>query len=177
MIFQPTPLPGVFLIEPEPHSDERGFFARTWCKQELAAQGLCADLAQCSISFNRKRGTLRGMHYQIAPYGEFKFVRCTRGALFDVAVDLRPESPTYCQWFGVDLTADNHRTLYIPAGLAHGFQTLADDSEVYYQISTVFVPATARGVRWNDPAFAIVWPIREGITLSARDANYPDYRA
>src|SRR5262249_2549512 len=176
MLFQPTRLPDVFLIELERISDERGFFARTWCKRDLAAHGLCTELAQCSISFNRKRGTLRGMHFQLPPHDEAKLVRCTRGAIFDVALDLRPESRTYCHWFGAELTADNHNALYIPRGLAHGFQTLADNTYVEYQISTVYVPSAARGVRWNDPAFGIEWPIRKGITLSERAANYPDYQ-
>jgi dTDP-4-dehydrorhamnose 3,5-epimerase len=175
VIFQATPLPGVFVLEPELHSDERGFFARTWCKQEMAAKGLCVELSQCSISFNRKRGTLRGMHYQAAPHEEVKLVRCTRGAIFDVAVDLRPNSQAYRQWFAVELTQDNRRALYIPEGLAHGFQTITDDCEVYYQISTEFVPASARGVRWNDPAFGIDWPIQEGIILSERDSTYRDF--
>jgi dTDP-4-dehydrorhamnose 3,5-epimerase len=175
MIFQPTPLPGVFVIEPELHTDERGFFARTWCRREMAAKGLGAELSQCSVSFNRKRGTVRGMHYQAAPHAETKLVRCIRGSIFDVALDLRPESPTYCRWFAIELTADNRRALYIPEGLAHGFQSLTDEAEVFYEISTDFVPTAARGVRWNDAAFRIDWPIREGIILSQRDASYADY--
>src|SRR5579864_6361664 len=175
MIFQPTPLSGVFVIEPERHTDERGFFARTWCKKEFAAKGLCAEFVQCSSSFNYKRGTLRGMHFQAAPHAETKLVRCTRGAIYDVALDLRAGSSTYCRWFAIELTDERLRALYIPEGVAHGFQTLTDDSEVHYQIAPGFVPAAARGVRWNDPAFAVDWPIREGITLSQRDANYVDY--
>ena len=175
MLFHPTQLADVFLIEPERLCDDRGFFARTWCKQELAAHGLCAELAQCSISYNRKRGTLRGMHYQLPPHEEVKLVRCTRGAIFDVVLDLRPGSTTYGRWFGTDLTADNHRFLYIPKGMAHGFQTMADDTEVEYLISTAYAPMAARGVRWNDPAFGIEWPIRDGITISERDIHYPDY--
>jgi dTDP-4-dehydrorhamnose 3,5-epimerase len=175
MRFQPTRLPGVFVIEPVLLTDERGFFARSWCKQELAAHGLCTEIAQCSISFNRKRGTLRGLHYQAPPHAENKIVRCKRGAIFDVALDLRSDSRTFCQWHGVELTEKNYRMLYIPAGCAHGFQTLANNSEVEYFISTAYEPAAARGVRWNEPAFGIEWPIREPVVLSERDANYPDF--
>jgi dTDP-4-dehydrorhamnose 3,5-epimerase len=168
-------LSGVFLIEPELRADDRGFFARVWCHEELMAHGLDTRIAQCSVSLNYKRGTIRGMHFQAPPHAETKLVRCTRGAIFDVALDLRPESPTYCKWFAAELTCENRRSLYIPVGFVHGFQTLTDDAEVCYQISPAFVPEAARGVRWNDPAFAIDWPIREGIILSPRDASYVDY--
>jgi dTDP-4-dehydrorhamnose 3,5-epimerase len=166
----------VYLIEPQLLGDERGFFARTWCRREFEARGLNADLAQCSISFNRKAGTLRGMHYQAAPYEEPKLVRCTQGAIYDVALDLRPQSPTFKRWVGVELTAANRRMLYIPAGCAHGFQTTADDSEVFYQISEFYHPEAARGVRWDDPAFAIRWPETTHRIVSPRDAGFPDFR-
>ncbi len=167
-----TRVPGVFVIELEPIEDERGFFARTWCAEEFRHHRLNADLAQCSVSFNRNRGTLRGMHYQVDPWAETKLVRCTSGAIYDVALDLRPDSPAYRQWVGVELTARNHLGLYIPEGVAHGFQTLADDSEVFYQISVPYHPESGRGVRWNDPAFGVRWPLAEP-QLSERDASYP----
>jgi len=173
--FLETALPGVLIVEPEPIEDERGFFARTWCRRELADHGLCPDLEQCSISFNRQRGTLRGLHYQAAPHGESKLVRVTRGAVYDVALDLRPGSPSHLQWCAVTLTAENRRALYIPEGVAHGFLTLCDEAEVFYQISRTHAPEAARGVRWNDPAFAIAWP--EPVTvISARDRDYPDFQ-
>jgi dTDP-4-dehydrorhamnose 3,5-epimerase len=173
MRFQPTPIAGVFLLEPEPLRDERGFFARTWCRREFAGRGLNPDLAQCSLSYNRKRGTLRGLHYQAPPWAEAKLVRCLRGAIYDVALDLRPQSPTFKQWYAAELSADDRRMLYIPEGCAHGFQTLSDDAEVFYQISQFHDPASARGVRWDDPAFGIAWPLQTGITISARDQSYP----
>jgi dTDP-4-dehydrorhamnose 3,5-epimerase len=173
MIFTETKLPGVFIIDPERHEDERGFFARTWCRQEFLEHGLNPNLAQCSVSFNKKRGTLRGMHYQAAPHEEAKLVRCTRGAMFDVALDLRPESPTFTQWTASVLTPDTGRMLYVPEGCAHGFQTLEDDTEVFYQISECYYPNLSRGLRWNDPAWLIAWPLPNP-TLSTRDATYPD---
>ncbi|HXW97160.1 MAG TPA: dTDP-4-dehydrorhamnose 3,5-epimerase [Gemmatimonadales bacterium] len=175
MIFGSTPLPGAAVVDLERREDERGFFARSFCQREFEAQGLETTVAQCNVSFNRRRGTLRGMHWQAAPHGEAKLVRVTRGALWDVIVDLRPESATYCRWFGVELSAENHRALYIPRGFAHGFQTLVDDVEVFYQMSTSYVPDAQRGVRWDDPAFGIEWPILPPF-LSERDATYPDYR-
>jgi dTDP-4-dehydrorhamnose 3,5-epimerase len=174
--FTPVPIRGVWLIDPEPVADDRGFFARTWCADELAAHGLEARIAQCSTSFNRRRGILRGMHYQADPHGEVKIVRCTRGAIWDVALDLRPDSPTFKRWFGAELTAGNRRALYIPRGFAHGLQTLADDTEVAYMISDPYVAEAGRGVRWNDAAFGIEWPIADPI-LSPRDAGYPDFTA
>jgi dTDP-4-dehydrorhamnose 3,5-epimerase len=172
-----TAVTGVYLVEPERITDERGFFARTFAAAEFAARGLDARVAQCSTSFNVRRGTLRGLHYQAAPHGEAKLVRCTRGAIYDVAVDLRPDSPSYLRWVGFELSADNGRALFIADGCAHGFQTLADDSEVLYQISTPYVPEAARGVRWDDPAFRIDWPPAPpgGRTMAARDARYPDF--
>jgi dTDP-4-dehydrorhamnose 3,5-epimerase len=174
MMFTETALKGVFLIEPEKRQDERGFFARTWCQREFEAQGLTITWVQCNISFNRKKGTLRGMHYQAAPYAEAKLVRCTQGGIYDVIVDLRPDSPTFKQWVAVELRTDNYRMLFIPEGFAHGFQTLEDDTEVFYQMSEFYTPEYARGVRWNDPAFGIQWPPAERI-MSERDQTYADF--
>jgi len=176
MIFAETALPGAFIVEPERLEDERGFFARTWSADELRSRGLNPRLVECSLSFNRRKGTLRGMHYQTRPYEEAKLVRCTLGAIYDVVVDLRPSSPTFKKWIAAELTADNRRMLYVPEGVAHGFQTLVDDSEVFYQISQGYSPAHARGVRWNDPAFGIVWPDSGGEPImTERDRTYPDF--
>jgi dTDP-4-dehydrorhamnose 3,5-epimerase len=173
--FLETPLPGVWLIEPERVEDERGWFARTFDREEFRARGLNPEVVQCNSSHNLRRDTLRGMHYQAEPHGESKLVRCTRGAIFDVAVDLRSDSPSYCAWHGVELSAENGHALYIPAGLAHGFQTLADGCDVLYQMGHRFVPEAARGVRWNDPAFGIEWPDTHGVrTISEKDSSYPD---
>jgi dTDP-4-dehydrorhamnose 3,5-epimerase len=174
MIFHPTPLPGAYLIEQQRFTDERGFFARTWCQQEFAEQGLDANLVQCSVSFNTLRGTLRGMHYQLPPFAESKVVRCTQGAIYDVMLDLRPTSPTFCQWFGAELSAANGRTLYIPKGFAHGFQTLTDNTEIFYQMSEFYAPASAGGARWDDPHFQITWPTAITV-ISAKDQAYPDF--
>ncbi|HUU89997.1 MAG TPA: dTDP-4-dehydrorhamnose 3,5-epimerase [Phycisphaerae bacterium] len=173
MIFTELPLAGAFLIEPEKVLDERGFFARTWCREEFAARGLCAEIVQCNISFNCRKGTLRGMHYQVAPHEEVKIVRCTIGAIYDVIIDLRPGSPTYRRWEGVELTAENRKMLYVPKGFAHGFQAIEDATEVFYQMSEFYHPESARGVRWDDPAFAVEWPLSEDLAISERDANYP----
>jgi dTDP-4-dehydrorhamnose 3,5-epimerase len=175
MIFASTDIDGVSVIEAERLEDERGFFARTWDRAQFAARGLNPELAQCSISYNRARGTLRGMHYQEAPHEEAKVVRCTAGAIFDVALDLRPGSSSFRQWVGIELSAKNRRALYIPEGCAHGFLTLDDDCEVHYQISTAYVPEAARGVRWDDTAFAISWPA-EVVVINERDRSYPDFR-
>jgi dTDP-4-dehydrorhamnose 3,5-epimerase len=174
MIFTPTTLPGAFVIEPEQYADERGFFARTWCVEEFAARGLCTQLVQSSISFNHRRATLRGMHYQVAPYAEVKLVRCTAGVVYDVIIDVRPDSPTFKQHFGIELSAQNYRTLYVPHGCAHGFLTLADNSEVLYHMSETYKPEAGRGVRWNDPAFNIVWPDSPRI-MHERDRSYPNF--
>jgi dTDP-4-dehydrorhamnose 3,5-epimerase len=174
MRFQGTEIPGVVVVEPELALDERGAFARVWCPRELADHGLNPALAQCSMSWNRRKGTLRGMHQQLPPYAEAKLVRVTRGALFDVAVDLRPDSPTFRRWFGCELSDSNRRMLYIPEGLAHGFLTLAEGTEVLYLISEFHHPEAARGVRWDDPAFAIEWPGRPAV-ISERDRSYPDF--
>jgi len=174
--FSEQPVAGVFAVEPEPVEDERGHFARAFCAEEFAARGLDPRVAQCSVSFNRRRGTLRGLHYQSAPHEEAKLVRCIRGAIFDVAVDLRPESPTFRRWVGVELTPANGLALYVPPGVAHGFQTLADESEVWYQISVPYAPDHGRGVRFDDPAFGVEWP--EPVTVvSERDRSYPDFAA
>jgi dTDP-4-dehydrorhamnose 3,5-epimerase len=161
-------------MEPDRHADVRGYFARTFCEKDFVDHGLEPRISQCSVSFNRRKGTLRGMHYQAAPFEEVKVVRCNRGAIYDVIIDLRPASPAFKKWFGVRLDEQNGHMLYIPKGFAHGFQTLGDDTEVFYQMSQVFSPQHARGVRWNDPAFSIEWPEDERIILD-RDRNYPDF--
>ena len=175
MIFEETPLAGSFLIKIEPIEDERGFFARAWCRREFEALGLKVDTAQSNISYNYLRGTLRGMHFQTASHAEAKLVRCTRGAVYDVIVDLRPESATYLQWTGWELTGENRRVVYVPEGLAHGYQTLEDHSEVLYHVSQPFAPEHAGGVRWNDPLFAIEWPLPEPLVISDKDRNWADY--
>jgi dTDP-4-dehydrorhamnose 3,5-epimerase len=185
MRLQETPLPGVWVVEAERLGDERGWFARTFDSEEFSSRGMDPAVVQCNASFNARRGTLRGMHYQAEPHGEPKLVRCVRGAIFDVAVDLRPDSSTYCGWHGEQLSAENGRALYVPAGLAHGFQTLTDDCEVLYQMGYRYVPEAARGVRWDDPAFGIEWPTvgertvgisdRDARTISDRDRSYPDF--
>ena len=174
MLFSATDIPGAFLIRPERREDERGFFARTWCEREFTEHGIDPRIAQRSVSFNRLRGTLRGLHFQAPPHEEPKLVRCTQGAIHDVIVDLRRASPTHRRWFAVELTAENRRTLYVPPGFAHGFQTLIDDAEILYHMAEPYVPGSARGVRWNDPAFGIDWPIAPPF-MSERDATYPDY--
>jgi dTDP-4-dehydrorhamnose 3,5-epimerase len=174
MIFRETKLTGTFLIEPERREDERGFFARTVCEREFQAKGIETRWVQCSISFNKRKGTLRGLHYQTVPFAEAKLVRCTMGSIFDVIVDLRPASPGFGQHVAVILSAQNRTALYIPKGLAHGFQTLEDASEVLYQMSEFYVPEAAVGVRWNDPAFGIDWPNRDPI-MSDRDRRYEDF--
>ena len=174
MIFTETRLKGAVLIEPERREDERGFFARSWCRQEFQSHDLNPLAAQCNISFNKKRGTLRGMHYQVAPMAEGKLVRCTRGSIYDVIIDLRPGSPTFRQHMAELLTSDNYKMFYVPEGFAHGFQSLEDDSEVFYQMTQFYSPQHACGVRYNDPAFGIEWPISDPI-ISERDRNYPDF--
>ena len=174
MIILPTRLVDARLIDLEPKPDDRGFFARSWCRRELADQGIDVDIAQESVSYNRLAGTLRGLHFQKPPHEEAKIVRCTRGAIFDVIVDLRPRSPTYRQWEGFHLNAENRRALYVPKGFAHGFQTLVDDTELFYQISAFHVPAAAAGLRYNDTAFGIVWPLPVR-AISERDRTAPDF--
>ncbi|HNC82380.1 MAG: dTDP-4-dehydrorhamnose 3,5-epimerase [Nitrospira sp.] len=174
MTFRETVLKGAFTIDLDRVEDERGFFARSWCVKEFEANGLDTRLVQCNVSFNKVRGTLRGMHYQVAPAAEVKVVRCTRGAVHDVIADLRPDSPTYKQAFSVLLSAENRRMLYIPKGFAHGFLTLTDDAEVFYQMSEYYAPECARGFRWDDATFAISWPDQVRI-ISSKDRNYPDF--
>jgi dTDP-4-dehydrorhamnose 3,5-epimerase len=178
VIIHPTELPGVAVIELEPLRDARGSFARTFDAELFAVHGLDPRVVQCNASFNSRAGTLRGLHYQVAPHSEGKLVRCTRGCVWDVAVDLRSDSPTHRRWLGLELDADATRSVFIPAGCAHGFQTLVDNSEVHYQMTAAYVPTAARGVRWDDPAFAIRWPDPpEGSerVMSPRDRAFPDY--
>jgi dTDP-4-dehydrorhamnose 3,5-epimerase len=174
MKFVETGLEGLFVVELEKLFDRRGFFARSWCAREFTEHGLEIGLAQCNVSYNEKRGTLRGLHFQREPFAEAKLVRCTRGHVYDVAVDLRPQSSTLSSWFAVELSEANGRALFVPKGFAHGFQTLVEYSEVFYQMSDFYEPTAQAGVRWNDPAFGIRWPIAKPI-LSTRDAAYPDF--
>jgi dTDP-4-dehydrorhamnose 3,5-epimerase len=176
VIFTETTLKGAWTIELEPLDDERGFFSRTWCVREAQEYGLNTRVVQCNVSFNKRRGTLRGMHYQAEPYREAKLIRCTRGEIYDVIIDLRVESPTFKQHVAVILDATSRRQLYVPEGFAHGFQTRLDDTEVVYQMSEFYSAAHARGVRWNDPAFAIQWPDADR-TISLRDQTYSDFAA
>jgi dTDP-4-dehydrorhamnose 3,5-epimerase len=172
--FTETPLPGAFVIDIDPVEDERGFFARTFCRQEFEARGLNPDLVQCNVSSNRRKGTLRGMHFQVKPREEAKVVWCVAGAIHDVIIDLRPESPTFKRWHGVELRAGTYRMLYIPGGFAHGFLTLEDGTVVFYQMSEFYDPACARGVRWDDPAFGIRWPAPPSV-ISGRDRGYAGF--
>jgi dTDP-4-dehydrorhamnose 3,5-epimerase len=174
LIFTESKLPGAFVIELERHTDQRGFFARTFCQQEFEAHGLNSQVVQCNVSINNRKGTLRGMHYQAAPFAEAKLVRCSSGSIYDVIIDLRPSSATFKRYFAVELSAENRRMLYIPEGFAHGFQTLQDDTEVFYQMAQRYSAEHARGVRWNDPAFGIEWPGGERIIIE-RDQHYPDF--
>lgn len=174
MIFRELEIAGAYLLEPERHADDRGFFARTFCRRELIERGLEPAVAQCNVSFNRRRGTVRGMHFQAPPSQEVKLVRCTRGAIHDVLLDLRPDAPTFKRHLGIDLDAEVGASLYLPVGIAHGFQTLADATEVFYQMSEFYDPSAARGVRWNDPAFAITWP-EEITVISERDLAFEDF--
>ena len=175
MTFHETKLPGVIEVHLEPKPDERGFFARCWCQKEFENIGLNPKLVQCSLSFSLRKGTLRGMHYQAEPNAETKLVRCTKGAIFDVVVDLRHQSPTYRDWIAVELTAANQKMVYVAQGCGHGFLTLEDESEVFYQMSEFYNPESARGVRWDDPAFQIVWP-GEVEVISERDRMYPNFK-
>lgn len=175
MIFCETKLPGVFEIQVEPKADERGVFARTWCQREFETHGLNSRLVQCSASFNTHKGTLRGMHYQVEPFAETKVVRCTQGAIYDVVLDLRTGSATFKHWIAAVLTAENRKSLYIPEGCAHGFLTLQDASEIYYQMSEFYDASSARGVRWDDSAFQIAWPEKVQV-ISERDRTYPDVK-
>jgi dTDP-4-dehydrorhamnose 3,5-epimerase len=175
MRFIQTDVDGCFVIEPDRFDDDRGFFSRIWDAKEFTAHGLSTEFAQFNLAYNHKAATLRGMHFQSAPHEEVKLVRCTRGGVYDAIVDLRPGSPTFLKWAGVELTADNYLTFYVPKGCAHGYITLVDKSEVAYQVSAAYAPTSARGVRWNDPAFGIRWPIAPKV-IHERDANYPDFK-
>ena len=175
MTFEETSIPGVWMVDLERREDPRGFFARTFCENEFADRGLLTRFVQCNLSSNLRRGTLRGMHWQNEPNPEVKLVRCIRGAVYDVVIDLRRDSPAYCKWIGVELSAANGRALYIPAGIAHGFQTLEDDTDLYYHMGEFYDASLAAGVRWNDPAFGIAWPLGNPV-LSDKDAAYPDYQ-
>ena len=174
MRFIPAKLKDAYIIEPEKIEDERGFFARTWCKEQFESKHLDSDVLQCSLSFNKKKGTIRGMHCQIPPFAETKLVSCTKGRLYDVIIDLRPRSETYLQWMFVELTPENRKSLYIPKGFVHGFQTLEDNTEVFYQITESYSPESARGIRWDDPNFNIDWPEPISV-ISNRDQEYEDF--
>ena len=174
MKFVETTLKGAFVVEIEKLTDDRGFFARSWCQKEFDDHGLNSRLVQTNVSFNRKKGTLRGMHYQIAPYQECKLIRCTRGAIYDVIIDLRLDSPTYKQWIGVELTADNYTMFFVPEDFAHGFITLMDNTEITYQVSQFYVPGAEKGIRFNDPTFNIQWPLEVGV-ISDKDRTWPDF--
>jgi dTDP-4-dehydrorhamnose 3,5-epimerase len=174
MIFHETKLKGVFEIHLEPKADDRGSFARSFCRQEFEQHGLNPTIVQCSVSFNEKKGTLRGLHYQADPHPETKLLRCTQGAIYDVVVDLRPSSPTFKDWIGVILTAVHRHMIYVPKGCAHGFLTLEDRSEIFYQMSEIYYPELSRGARWDDPAFHIDWPAQP-VIMSDRDRSYPDF--
>lgn len=176
MIFTPLSLPGAYVIEYEPVLDHRGYYAPIWSAREFKAHGMSDRIVQCGGSYSRKRGTLRGMHYQASPHAQAKLVRCGRGAIHDVIIDLRPDSPGYCRWLAVELSAERSNMIYVPEGFAHGFQTLQDDSEVFYQMSEYYHREAERGVRWNDPRFAIQWPIAD-VTLSDKDRSYRDFEA
>ena len=174
MLFTETKLRGAWIIDLERLEDERGFFARSWCRREFEKHGLNPQLVQCNISFNSHKGTMRGMHYQVKPYEEAKLIRCTTGSIYDVIVDIRPHSPSYKQYLGIALTPENHKMLYVPEGFAHGFLTLEDNTEVFYQMSEFYAPDHARGFRWNDPVFGIEWPANVQV-ISDRDRDYPDF--
>ena len=176
MKFSPTPLAGCTVIDVQKVSDERGFFARAWCRREMEAAGLDATLCQANLSFNHEKGTLRGLHYQVEPHGEAKLVRCTRGAIVDVAVDIRPGSPTFGRWVAEELSADNHRMLYVPEGFAHGFQTLCDETEVFYLVTEFYTPGAECGIRYDDPRFGVEWPLAVS-RISEKDASWPPFSA
>lgn len=177
IIFRETKLKGAFVIDPQRFEDERGFLARSFSEQEFLSHGLNPRMAECNISFSSRRYTVRGMHFQHPPFAQAKLIRCTKGAIYDVIIDLRPDSPTFKQWIGEELTAENRCMLYVPEGFAHGFQTLEEETEVFYQITNFYNSDSEGGVRWNDPAFAIRWPATDGVTIKDRDANYPDFKS
>ena len=175
MIFHKTKLENAYVIELEKIRDHRGYFSRAWCSKEFLEYGLNPNIVQTNLSSNKRKGTLRGLHYQVAPYSETKTIRCLKGSIYHVIVDLRPESPTYLKWIGVNLTAENKRMLYVPESFAHGYQSLEDNSESIYSVSEYYAPESARGIRWNDPFFDIEWPINDNIILSEQDKNWPDF--
>lgn len=175
MIFTQTELAGAYVIDIEPREDERGFFARVWSSDEFEERGLSTQVTQCNLAYNHHVGTLRGMHFQLPPHAEVKLVRCTRGAVYDVILDLRPESPTFKRWIGIELTAENRRMLYVPEGFAHGYQTRVDGTETFYQVSKAYAPEYEGGVRWNDPSFGIEWPHADRRIISAKDEAWPDF--
>lgn len=175
MIFTETKLKGAYIVDLEPIEDERGFFARAWCKNEIERCGINSNVVQCNISLSKRKGTIRGMHYQKRPYSETKFVRCVRGVLYDVIIDLRKESQTYGKWIGIELSEKNGRSLYVPEGFAHGFQTLTDNVYAFYQVTEFYTPGAERGIRWNDPKFNIDWPIRQHTIISEKDKAWGDY--
>ena len=175
MLFKETKLKGAFIIELEPIEDKRGFFARSFCQDEFKKHGIDFNIVQCSISYNKNKGTLRGMHYQSAPFEEAKLVSCTRGRIYDVIIDLRTNSNTYCKWLAIELSEENNKVLYVPKGLAHGFQALENNSIVFYQMSEFFNPEYSQGIRWDDPSFLVEWPI-SGKTMSEKDSNYPSFK-
>ena len=174
MIFTETKLKGAYLVEVKKIEDNRGFFGRAWCQKEFEDQGLNGNVVQINTSFTHKKGTMRGLHYQVDPYQETKFIRCTKGSIWDVIIDLRPKSPTFMQWVGHELSADNYKMVYVPENFAHGFVTLEDNSEVYYPVTTFYTPGAERGIRWNDPAFNIAWPVEVEI-VTEKDGNHPDF--
>ncbi len=174
MIFTELPLKGAFLVEIKKISDDRGFFGRAWCKNEFEEHGMNGDIKQINTSLTLKKGTIRGMHYQVDPYKETKFIRCTRGSIYDVIIDLRPDSPTFMKWIGNELSQDNYKMVYVPGNFAHGFISLEDNSEVYYPVTEFYTPGAERGIRWNDPAFNIQWPVAADI-VSEKDASHPDF--
>jgi dTDP-4-dehydrorhamnose 3,5-epimerase len=177
MVFKETRLKNAFIIELEKIVDDRGFFSRAWCQKEFNANGLNANIVQCNLAFNNRKGTLRGMHYQIAPHEEAKIVRCTRGKLYDVIVDLRPKSPTYLQWIGVELSSENRKMLYVPENFAHGYLTLTDNTELFYQVSDFYSPESESGIRWNDRTVNIKWPQTNDLIMTDKDKNWPDFQA
>ena len=176
MIFTPTAVDGAFIIDFEKFEDHRGFFARAFCAQEFATHGLEPHFVQANVSQNRERHTLRGMHMQDELFGEVKLARCTKGAIYNAIIDMRPDSPTFCKWTGVELTAENHRSFYIPKGCAHGYQTLTEDAEVFYMASAFYQPDSERGVRWNDPSFGIDWPVKDNLVISDKDKSWPLFK-